>query len=94
MKLDHKDVINALLFLTVVILLFIIIVKIGQEGVQCTLNPLEYGANQLKELNSQAILCQGSLIGGLPSSTLYFDHNSSGFESALETGVLISKFWT
>jgi hypothetical protein len=79
MKLDVKDYINLLLFIAVVILLFIIIVKIQGDGVQCTFNPLEYGANQLRELNNEDLMCSCTLFSELPSGTLFFNHNSTTY---------------
>ncbi len=76
MKTDH--IIHILLFVAIGILMFVVIVKLGQETSQCTLNPLEYGANQLKELNNKQVSCQCNLYDQFESTpTLYFDHNSS-----------------
>lgn len=91
MKLDHKDYINILLFIVVVILMFVIVVKIQGEGTQCTLNPLEYGANQLRNQNNKEIMCQCNLISDGISPTLYFDHNNSYFERPF-SGELTPQF--
>ncbi len=77
MKLDHKDYINLLLFIAVIILMFIIVVKIQGDGAQCTFNPLQYGANQLRELNNEEVSCSCNLLSELPSGTLWFNHNGT-----------------
>ena len=97
MRLDYRDIIEILLFVAVVILLFIVIVKIGQDGTQCTLNPLIYGANELREQNNKEIICQCNLLSTSPTPTLYFNHNNTWSERLLgsETGESFTDInWT
>lgn len=75
MKTDH--LIHILLFIVIGILMFIIVVKLGSEGNKCILNPLQYGANQIRDLNDAEVSCQCSILNDGPSPTLYFNHNSS-----------------
>ncbi len=88
MKLDHKDYTNILLFIAVLILLFIIIFKIQGDGVQCTLNPLEYGANQLRELNAREVNCQCDLLTQGNSPSLYFNHNQTWMEEIEDMDII------
>lgn len=81
MKLDNKDYINILLFIAVLILMFIIVVKIGQEGAQCTLNPLEFGAEKLMGKNGYPVTCQCSLMTEGEWPIMFFDHNSTSFQT-------------
>ncbi len=91
MKLDIRDAMNLLLFIVVGILLFILVFKIGSDGAQCTLNPLEFGASQLRGANNnEEIMCSCSLLTEHPSPTLHFNHNSSRFERPTES--LSSEF--
>ncbi len=80
MKIDKNNIIHFLLFIVILILMYVVVVKIEQDGAQCTFNPLVYGANQLYESNNKEVMCQCNLLTDNPSPTLYFNHNSSRME--------------
>lgn len=70
-----------LLMLSTVICIFIIVVKIGQDGTKCTLNPLEFGVTKLIEANEgKEILCSCNLLIDGEAPTLWFTNNKTWFE--------------
>lgn len=91
-KLDIKDWTNLLLFIVVVILMYIVLVKIGSEGVECTLNPLVYGAEQLQGINSKPLQCSCSLYTDGDSQTLHFNSTSSWLSNPFIDDVYIPVF--
>ncbi len=81
MKFDIRDLVILMLLIAVGISAFILTVKIGDEGTQCTLDPLVYGAKKLAATNPHEILCQCNMLADTPSETLYFDKNGSWKEA-------------
>lgn len=77
MKLDHKDYINLLLFIAVVILLFVVTIKMGTEATQCILNPLQFGVKQLQDSNTERVLCSCDILGGGYGKGIWFDENGT-----------------
>lgn len=70
-----------LLAICIAILLFVIMVKAGSDGVKCVSNPMVYGAAIMQEKNYYPIQCRCDLLGPGLSETLWFNANKSWISS-------------